>query len=232
MALITYSPIEVTSVDGISVERHEPDYNDPAWQTFYFLTSDLDLEYPGVDEMITCWFCKLVSNPRIFQPGTVYANPCGVLRCESANRTFIRLARQIQRDWFRRLNDVFGPTILKGLMKRSHGIIRQLTFTGVLFIDNRHVVPHCWPDLRTHKPKEHPPRIEPGRRFGLLVVLGSLPEGRLQCKCDCGKVVVKYRKHLVSEQTISCGCRQAKRQERQRNRRRDRGWKHTGKLGS
>jgi hypothetical protein len=52
-----------------------------------------------------------------------------------------------------------------------------------------------------------------GQRFGLLVVLGAAPSdggARWQCRCDCGKRVVKLGRDLVRPNWIhSCGCRPA-----------------------
>ena len=50
-----------------------------------------------------------------------------------------------------------------------------------------------------------------GRKFGKLTVLKrdeSARPGRSKwvCECDCGNMVSVYRNHLVSGQTVSCGC--------------------------
>jgi hypothetical protein len=52
-----------------------------------------------------------------------------------------------------------------------------------------------------------------GQRFGLLVVLGAAPSdigARWQCRCDCGKRVVRRGNDLVRPNWVhSCGCRPA-----------------------
>jgi len=52
-----------------------------------------------------------------------------------------------------------------------------------------------------------------GQRFGYLVVLGAAPSdrgARWQCRCDCGKRVVRAGNDLVRPSwTHSCGCRPA-----------------------
>lgn len=59
-------------------------------------------------------------------------------------------------------------------------------------------------------PKEVPKRWRDfnGVRFGHLVVLrrGPLkPRPLLECKCDCGRIVLKEASHLTTGHTISCG---------------------------
>jgi hypothetical protein len=225
-------PIEGIKVDGITVERCDPDISDDlAWQTFTLLTKGLGLENPGEDEEITRYFRMLMSKGRVFRPGTVYANPCGVVRSPTADRLFIQSARQIQREWYGRFNNALASAQrVKRAMRAVNPIIRQLTYTGVLFIDNQHVFPDRWPDIIPASSKK--PRVRPRQRFENLVVLEALPCGQVHCRCECGTESVKKRIHLVSGQIRSCGCSQAERQERQRNRRRDRGWRHTGNLGS
>lgn len=50
-----------------------------------------------------------------------------------------------------------------------------------------------------------------GQRFGLLVVLSTsarTPDGHsaLEVRCDCGRVVVRPKRRLISGDTRSCGC--------------------------
>jgi hypothetical protein len=52
--------------------------------------------------------------------------------------------------------------------------------------------------------------IQPGNRFGRLTVLVSLTRTRggpkMECRCDCGRVIFVYAKFLRSGHTKSCGC--------------------------
>ncbi len=224
-------PIDGIKVETITVQRCLPDENDFTWQTFALLTEGLNLDSPGEDDEIARYFRMLMSKGRVFRPGTVYANPCGVVRAPKADPLFIKLARQLQGEWFGQFNaGLFSAGRVRRAMQTYEPLIQQLTYTGVLFIDNRHVFPNRWPDIIPAPVPE--PRVKPGQRFGKLVILEAMPAGQVRCRCDCGTESIKKRKHLASGQTTSCGCSQAQRQERQRQRRRDRGWKHTGDLGS
>jgi hypothetical protein len=222
MSTITYSPIETFTFRGVSVERHEPDFNDLAWQTFTFLTPGLDVEHPGPNDQIARCLIDRLGKHRLFRFGTVYANPCAVVRSEHATDTFLRYARRFQADWFHCFNEsLFSATRVRRQMSLEDRVTRQLMYTGVLIIEDKHIFPDRWPGR---------PPLSRGTRFGCLVVLEPLPQAMVRCMCDCGKVVIKHRKHLISGGTKSCGCRKEQREERLKNRRRDRGWKHTGTL--
>lgn len=45
-----------------------------------------------------------------------------------------------------------------------------------------------------------------GRRFGNLVVLEELGNGRVLCQCDCGKSKNINKGHLLNGDITSCGC--------------------------
>jgi hypothetical protein len=247
-----YCPILEFRVRELIRVRCTPNFNDLAWQTFNLLTyglldadpdddfyeSDLPSEYngfrpgnPGEDEMIAALFRVFLSRKSIFRPGTVYANPCGVIRAPNADPPFLKLARLLQKEWYCRFGDTLGsPQRVKQVFEGCDPIIRQLMFTGVLFIESRHIFPDKWPDtVQKSRPE---PRVYPGQRFGKLTVLQAMSQGQVRCKCDCEAIVVKLRKHLVSGQTKACGCTQAARQDKRSSRRRNRGWNHSGTLGS
>ncbi len=231
MLELRHFPIEGIKVQSITVARCVPDYNDLGWQTFALLTEGLELDNPGDDDEIVRYFRMVLSHGKVFRPGTVYANPCGVVRSPEVSHRFIQSARQLQREWYGRFNDgLASAERVRRAMMGVDPLIRQLTLTGVLFIDNRHVFPNRWPDIIPTAVPE--PRVKAGQRFGKLVVLEALASGQVRCRCKCGTESIKKRKHLVSGQTTSCGCSQAERQEQQGQRRQDRGWKHTGDLGS
>jgi hypothetical protein len=224
MNLSRYSPIEIFMQQDVLVERYEPDFNDLAWQTFTLLTPARRLENPGPDVAIARYFTRWLKKLRVLQVGTVYANPCAVVRSRGATDHFLRLARRFQREWFCRFNDtLYSAERVRRQMNQVHRTIRQLAFTGVMIVHNRHVFPHQWPDgERPTRPQQKEPRIKQGERFGVLAVAEALSKGQVRCRCDCGKVVVKLRRHLVSGRTKSCGCLKAKLEEKLRNRRRDR----------
>lgn len=224
MSTITYTSDEVFTVEGVTVERHEPDFNDLAWQTFTLLTPGLVLENPGPDEEIARYLIDLLGKPWLYPLGTIYANPCAVVRAEHANGTFLRYARRFQAEWFHRLNQsLFSAERVRRWMDQEDRLARQLIHTGVLIIDNRHIFPDRWPGK---------PPLSPGARFGWLTVLEPMTQGMVRCQCKCGNVVMKHRKHLNSGGTISCGCRRDQREARLKNQRRDRGWKHSGVMAT
>jgi len=234
MNSITYSPIKVYTVNGATVEQYEPDLENSAWQTFKLLTPGADWEHPG-DEMIGRLFTAWLKTLPHYNPSfTAYANPCAVVFSRRATGPFLRLARQFQRDWFSQLNDLFfGAERVRRAMNQLDRVARQLAFTGVMIVNGHHVFPHQWPDkASTAESRQIEPRIKQGDRFGALVIGEPLSRGQVRCQCDCGNVVVKYRRHLLSGRTKSCGCLKAKLEERLRNRRRDRGWKLTGEITS
>lgn len=45
-----------------------------------------------------------------------------------------------------------------------------------------------------------------GQRFGKLVVLKNLPNGKVLCHCDCGNDKVINKGHLLNGDILSCGC--------------------------
>ena len=63
--------------------------------------------------------------------------------------------------------------------------------------------------------------IEPGTRFGALVVIraaGQDPTTRKslsECRCACGAVVVKRNNDLLTGRVVSCGCVKRRRSSRQ-----------------
>lgn len=144
-------PTSGIKVETITVERYLPDIDHPGWQTLTLLIEGLPLDNPGEDEVIAIYFRSFMG--RVVRPGTVYANPRGVVRSPKADPRFFRLARQIQGEWYRQLNDILSsPERVRRKMKTVDPLIRQLEYHGVLFIDNRHVFPDRWPD-RQSKPR-------------------------------------------------------------------------------
>jgi len=224
-------PVHEREVEKITIERSEPDFDDLSWQTFTYLTGPLDIESPGDDADIARYFRFLLGKRGCIYPGTIYANPCGVVRSPIADSRFIREARHIQREWYLQFNDILASAgRVHREMNAFDPIIRQLVYTGVLFIENRHVFPNCWPDI--DPPQRHEPQVKLGSRFGNLVVTKVLKMSQVLCHCDCGNPTTKFRKHLFSGRTKSCGCLQAARQEKLKRCRRNRGWNHTGSQGS
>jgi hypothetical protein len=50
-----------------------------------------------------------------------------------------------------------------------------------------------------------------GDRYGKLVILDILPNRRIRCKCDCGKITTVMNYNLPNGHTQSCGCYQKQR---------------------
>lgn len=48
--------------------------------------------------------------------------------------------------------------------------------------------------------------LEPGQRFGRLLVVREVSPGFYLCKCDCGAERQLPRGNLVTGNTKSCGC--------------------------
>ncbi len=132
--------------DAVEVARCEPDFNDLVWHTFQLLFGSYELDNPGTDEDIAWLFCVLLKKSSPVDLGTLYANPCGVVRSSGPSSRFLRIAREMQREWFSRFNKTMHKSRSVKAAMKDHGVIRQLALTGVLFIDGRHVFPHQWPD--------------------------------------------------------------------------------------
>lgn len=136
-----------TKMNGIEIKRCVPDWNDLEWQTFSLIIEGIDLENPGDNHVICNLFKLLTCKISPFRPGTLFANPCGIVRTAKVTKQFIKKARQLQREWFSQMNSVLQSAgRVKRAVKNVEPIIRQLQFTGVLFIENHHIFPDRWPD--------------------------------------------------------------------------------------
>lgn len=134
-------------MDGITIKRCIPNWDDLEWQTFSLITEGIGLENPGDNQVICKLFKVLTCKNSPFRPGTLFANPCGIVRATKVTKQFIKKARQLQREWFGQMNSGLQSVgRVKRAVKNVEPIIRQLQFTGVLFIENRHVFPDRWPD--------------------------------------------------------------------------------------
>ncbi len=49
-----------------------------------------------------------------------------------------------------------------------------------------------------------------GKRFGKLLVIQEMPNGKVKTQCDCGAVTVVSRGNLTNLHTKSCGCLRGK----------------------
>ena len=136
-----------TKMNDIKIKRCVPDWNDLEWQTFSLIIEGIDLENPGDNHVICNLFKVLTCKISPFRPGTLFANPCGIVRTAKVTKQFIKKARQLQREWFSQMNSgLQSAGRVKRAVKNVEPIIRQLQFTGVLFIENRHIFPDRWPD--------------------------------------------------------------------------------------
>jgi hypothetical protein len=147
--------LDCSRVDRITVERCEPNFNDLSWQTFELLTQGQWPDNPGDDEDIAILFRVLLGKKGVLRPDTTYANPCGAVRSAQADNQFFRIAKQLRDDWFARFNlALCSSRRVKAEMDRVHPIIRQLTYTGVLFVEGRHAFPNQWPATNGRKPPD------------------------------------------------------------------------------
>ena len=203
--------------------KHNPDFNDLAWTTMQHLWP-VGLS-PGRDDTIMKMFRLLTYGMPIV--GTVYVNPAYTIRTDVPSREFIQQAKRAQLDWLQRLRtSLFSWRRVKNAMKRAPPIIRQLAFTGMLFVNGKHVLPNRWPTF----PEEHSARDLIKQTFGRLIVQAMLPKGRCECLCTCGNRTVVRRKHLLAGRTKSCGCLKTEHDTRPRQRRQERAWVYTGHL--
>lgn len=46
-----------------------------------------------------------------------------------------------------------------------------------------------------------------GKRFGMLIALEYVGDGKYKCLCDCGQTCVVFGSNLVRNHTKSCGCK-------------------------
>lgn len=45
-----------------------------------------------------------------------------------------------------------------------------------------------------------------GEKFGMLTPIKYAGDGKWECRCECGNIVIKHRNHLLDGRATSCGC--------------------------
>ncbi len=199
---------------GVSVESCSLNENDFAWSTMTNLFSWLDDECnPGRPKGQEAAFRILMARPESYGVVNAFANPIRVVRADSPTKIFVAEARLAQVMWFRQFRDMLHSSgMVKRQLKTMSPIVRQLTHTGVLVVNGKHVFPNQWPQIAER-------RDLTGQRFGRLLVVKGLPHMRCLCQCDCGTTKEIRRQHLVSGKTRSCGCLRREFERKQRERR-------------
>lgn len=208
----------------VVIERAAFDANHPEWNTLRFLGFQ-NCAPPGSPSSTGQTFVNLIRHQG--QLGTRYATPIGMVQAEQPTVAFLTAARQLQHAYWKQLKDILGSSSrVKRQFKNLNPLIRQLQFTGVMIINGKHVLPHCWQLPRDQQLKAS---IR-GKRYGRLVVLDNLSKGRCQCRCDCGKQTIVRRKHLVAGRTKSCGCLRSEFDQRQSDRKTGQSFIRSGQI--
>jgi hypothetical protein len=219
------TPVSTREWCGITTSKFTPDFNDLAWETLTHVV--LNGPPPGRDETTQEIFKLTMRMARELELGTFYANPIYLVRAQRPTTLFIETSKSAQLNWFHQLKTVFhSRSQIEQVRMRTHPIIRQLAFTGLMVIENRHVWPGQWP-------KGEQARLRhdlTGQTFGRLTVVKMLPQEHCHCECECGNQTTVMRKHLAAGRTRSCGCLKQERQARLAERKRNRGWLMTGHL--
>lgn len=203
-------------------------WSEPAWSTLQ--NFGIVGAPPGPDRRIMSVFAGLLNyqhQERHFK--TIYVNPAFVVVAPTPTRQFIRQARQAQQGWLGQCRKVLFPGGgLTRAIKRTDPLLRQLAYLGVLIVNGKHVNPQQWPEGEEILPPA--PLDLTDQVFGRLTVEAMLPKGRCSCRCRCGGRRNPSAKNLLRGKTRSCGCLPIERTNRQRARKRNRAWLHTGEL--
>ena len=201
--------IDLAELGVVEVTKTPDGGNDPAWWTMRNLK--ILGRNPGPDEKIA-ELLKLCFRSEI-ELGTVYANPLFRISAKSPSQSFVNKARWAQGKWRQNYCEFLCKSSgqWKRVLKASnavHPLITQLTLTGVMVMNNRHVHPKSWQHaLSLSQETEQRQRNLVGRSFGRLLVLEQRAKGKWFCRCACGTEKEVRGNHLRSGRTISCGCR-------------------------
>ncbi len=212
----------------VQVLPQEVNWSEPAWSTLQHF--GVRGRSPGPDRLIIMVFLGLLNYQRKHRHfGTIYVNPAVIIIAPAPSRLFIRQARQAQRAWLGQCRKLLFPGGgLTKAIRRAHPLSRQLAYLGVLIVNGKHVNPQQWPEGEKSLPPS--PLDLTDRVFGRLTVEAMLPKGRCACRCRCGGHSTPRAKNLLRGDTRSCGCLPIERTNRQRARKRNRAWLHTGEL--
>lgn len=218
----------VTKQDVVIREFHAED-SSWAWGTLMNLVPHLIAaeQNPGDEEGIENVFKLILADAAECMLTNVYANPIYCVTGGEPTNRFFKEARRAQAKWFRQARNIFGSSNrVKRTVREMTPVIRQLSHTGVLVVNGKHVLPNQWPDRRD----EQKLRNVTGHRFGRLLVVRMLKRASCLCQCDCGQQTVVRRSQLLKGIVQSCGCLKATSEARQKQRTNRRHGVHSGQL--
>jgi hypothetical protein len=119
----------------VSVQRHQPNLEDPAAAVWSQIES-----FAGIP------------------PTCLFLNPIATVTCDAETPGFLREARHFQADWCKRYKELFGRRVVKSVKnwaswkdlpnRDARYWDRAASFTGLLFINDTFVPPHQWTDRK------------------------------------------------------------------------------------
>ncbi len=137
--------IDQYPLPSISVQRHQPDLDDPAVAVWKRIES-------------------FAGNP----PTCLFLNPIATVTCDADTPGFFRAARKQQADWCKRHKQIFGRRVVRSVKhwvswkgyqcREARNWDRVATFTGILLINDAFVPPHQWPDRKSKAPNNRKER--------------------------------------------------------------------------
>lgn len=199
------SAISIREKQGVITKEFSPDDDSWAWSTLQHLAPDClsKQDNPGREEHMEPFFKLVMDDASQFNLKNVFCNPPFLVTSDKPTPPFLRAARKAQGAWFQRVRAIFGSSgRAKRELRKMTPIIRQLSHTGILIVDGKHVLPNQWPD----RPEGQKVRDLYRHRFGKLVVIEMLPKRRCRCICDCGQETIVLKQQLLKGKTKSCGC--------------------------
>lgn len=204
---------------NFEVIRHVVDWDDPHAVTLKEVTTVDFSRHP--DAIFETCFRKAMRCGLAACLGTRYINPMFTVSAPCPSTAFFARARQARQDWRRALCDIvsWSSSRWREELHEATPIIRQLKYTGVMFVEGRHIQPTCWPNVAVN-PRREP--VSAGQAFGRLTIVAPVKGRRWLCRCVCGKDHVVREQHLVSGSTKSCGCLKTEHEARQQKQKRHR----------
>jgi hypothetical protein len=200
-----------------------------AWSTLQNLVPDelTSDQNPGDESIIETGFKFVMEHASRGGINNAYANPAFCVSANTPSMQFFLESRRAQAQWFQQVREILGASgRVKRAVREMTPIVRQLSHTGVLVVDGKHVLPNLWPDRRDEQKQKN----VAGHRFGRLVVMKMLKRSSCLCRCDCGRETVVRRSHLIKGGTRSCGCLKSEFEARQKKHKDKRRWIHSQQL--
>jgi len=128
---------------NIVIRQVQPDHNDWPWSTIMNLFNLEPENNPGKEPIIETFFKIGIAGPSDFGLVNAFVNPAYIVTADCAGRGFYRASKRAQRTWFRQVKKILGTSgAVKRNTKKMTPIIRQLSYTGVMIVDGRHVLPN------------------------------------------------------------------------------------------